>query len=133
MAMTKYLDKGIIIKCGILPLYDGMPADHRGFYVDLDSGKLFSNSFTDASQLSFERFNTNQVKNCNKYLYLLEAMLEENRIMTKVDKLEKQMITFLQCKKGNLAEMIAQCKNLFNKTTELMLASDKKSGRAHYT
>ena len=43
------------------------------------------------------------------------------------------MRNHLQHKQGNVDEMITQCKTLFNKTTELMLASDKKAGRAHYT
>lgn len=133
LAMSEDLDDGIIVKCGILPMYHGMPADHRGFYVDLDVNQLFTNAYTDVGQQNYKRFNTSQVKKCDKYLYHLEAALEEHRIFTKIDSIKEKMENYLEEESGNLSEMIEECKILFNKTTELMIASDKKSGRAHYT
>ena len=133
MAISEEMDDDVIVKCGILPMYDGMPADHRGFFVDLNIEQLFTNAFTDIGQQNYKRFNTSQVKKCNKYLFNLEAALEESRIFTKVDNLQKRMNTYIDKKEGDLNDMIKECKKLFSKTTELMLASDKKAGRAHYT
>ena len=132
MGMSEGLDDSVIIRCGIFPMYHGMPADHRAFYADLDIEKLFKSTHSGLGHRNFKRFNTSQVKKCNNYLYHLESLLEENRIPQKIDTLEKQMLEYLENKVGNLDEMVASCKILFNKTTELMLASDKKSGRAHY-
>ena len=133
MAMTASIDDKAIHKCGIIPFYEGMLSDHRAFYVDLKTDFLFTNAYVDSEKHSFKRFNTGQAKKCNKYLYTLERYLEENRIFNKVNELEKNMQEYITENRGDINQMIEECHKLFQKTTQLMLASEKKVGRAHYT
>ena len=132
MMMSKSIDDKAIRKCGILPFYHGMPSDHRSFFADFDTDYLFTNAHANSTERNFKRFTTTQTKKCDRYLYNLESMMEESRIFKKIAKLEKEMKEYIESKEGDLANLINECKKLFNKTTQLMIASDKKAGRAHY-
>ena len=95
MAMSKTISDKAVIACGMLPFYHGMPSDHRALYVDLDIDYLFTNAYVNTGQSAYKRFTTNQTKKCDKYLYLLENYLEENRIITKVKELERKMHKYI--------------------------------------
>ena len=42
------------------------------------------------------------------------------------------MKEYLDNKEGDINEMIEMCKKLFEKTSQLIIASEKKVGRTHY-
>ena len=132
MAVSKALDDKAIDKCGFIPFHHGMPSDHRALYMDLKTEYIFTNTHVEDGAPTFKRFTTNQAKKCDKYLFHLEAYLEETRISRKTSQLEKEMNEYLEFGKGDIQEMIERCKTLFAKTTQLMIASEKKTGRAHY-
>ena len=132
MAMSASLDDKVVDKCGIIPFHHGMPLDHRAFYVDLNVERLFTNAYVSDGDSTFKRFTTNQTKKCDKYLYHLERYMEENRIFKKVNELENEMRNYIDNQEGCLEQMIETCKKLFEKTSQLMIASKRKVGQAHY-
>ena len=132
MAISNTIDEKAIVRCDILPFYHGMPSDHCSLYVDLDTEYLFTNTHVDRTNANYKRFTTSQPKKCNKYLHTLERLMEENRIFKKVNKLEQEMKEYLEEKTGDIDNMIKRCKILFQKTSEQMISSNKKAGRAHY-
>ena len=115
MGMSKSIDPRAIHKCGILPFYHGMPSDHRAFYLDVKAEFLFTNAYVDKGISNFKRFSTTQTKKCNIYLQTLEMYLEQNRIPSKVNELEKEMKMYLQTGEGNINDSIEKCKKLFEK------------------
>ena len=88
-----------IVACGMLPFYHGMPSDHCALYVDLNIDYLFTNAYVDIGIHTYKRFTTGQAKKCDKYLFLLEKYLEENRVIKKVQELQKKCINILTTKK----------------------------------
>ena len=66
---------------------------------------------------------------CEKYIRQLEKFCDEAKIVEKIYKLKDEMIAYLTDTKGNREELIERCKTLFNKTTQLMKASERRVGR----
>ena len=132
LAISEQCDDDVVIRSGYLPFYLGNPSDHRGYYCDLDATILFDKVISDVTHPNFRTFNTNNTKKCNKYVHEMEKGLGDNKLLQKISKLEKEMLEF-SCKgKGSLSLMIERCKTLFNKTTQLMISSERKAGKRHY-
>ena len=83
----------------------------------------------DTNRHIYKRFNTSQVMKCERYIRLLEQSCEEAKITEKTDKLKDEMITYIRDGKGNRDDLIDRSKTLFNKTTQLMIASKRRVGR----
>ena len=77
----------------------------------------------DTNRHIYKRFNTSQVMKCERYIRLLEQSCEEAKITEKTDKLKDEMITYIRDGKGNRDDLIDRSKTLFNKTTQLMIAT----------
>ena len=129
---TQNIPKKAIKRGGILPLYYGYPSDHRALYIDIDIDHIFTNQYADTTRSVYKRFSTDKTKKTDKYLFNLECMMEEARIFNKVDILEDEINKLIHKDIGNREEIIARCQKLFSKTTQLMLASERKLGRLHY-
>ena len=132
IAVTNDIDPKWIIKCGYLPFYEGIFSDHRGMYVDLDIKAMFTQVNPDTNRDALKRFNTSQVKRCEKYVMRLEKYMVEASMLTKIDTLEQDMMKYIEKNTGSIDDMIERCKKLFEKMTQIMKASEKRVGRKHY-
>ena len=132
IAISNSLDPSIIKRCGYLPFYHGIFSDHRGMYVDLDIKAVFNKTKPDTTREIYKRFTTSQVDKCKKYINNLKILLQEAAIERKVDELKTKMEAHDQDGTGDIQIMISDCKKLFNKTTQLMKASEKKVGKKPY-
>ena len=121
-----------IQKCEYLPFYKGIMADHRGMYADFVVKEVFDYVKEDTNKEIYRRFKTTQVPKCKKYTETLETYLSEAKISEKIDDLEQEMYKTYEEGKEIGPDLIQCCKILFEKTTQLMFASEKKAGRAHY-
>ena len=133
MAISKTIPSEAIKKSGILPFYSTFPSDHRAMYVDINIEYLFTNAHADTTRHIYKRFSTSRVIRAEKYLFTLETKLEEAKVFKKIDKLENEIRDLIKRKGGDKGDIIKRCKNLFQQTTELMIASEKKLGRVHYS
>ena len=131
-AILNVIDNKAIKKCGYLPFYEGTPSDHRPVYIDLDTDYFFTNANQDKNKPTLRRFMTDQPKATDKYLKTLEEELETSRVFKKAKELEVEMNTFLKEGKGNEAELIRRCQTLSEKTSQLMIHSERSVGRKHY-
>ena len=132
LAISAHEQESIIKKCGYFPSYLGNPSDHRAYYVDIDTKTLFAKTQIDTTKHIYKRFNTNNVIKCKKYITNLEKGIYQAKIGKKIDALEKDMIKYLNEGTGCIKGLIMKCKTLFNKTSELMIGSEKKLGKKHY-
>ena len=132
IAVTNDIDPKWIIKCGYLPFYEGIFSDHRGMYVDLDTKAMFTQVNPDTNRDALKRFNTSQVKRCEKYVMRLEKYMVEASMSTKIDTLEQDMMKYIEKNTGSIDDMIERCKKLFEKMTQITKASEKRVGRKHY-
>ena len=108
-------------------------ADHRACYVDIDTKTLFEKTRIDTTKHIYKNLNTNNVQKCKKYVTNLEKGIINTNIERKINTLEIDMLKYLNDGKGCIKEMIKKCKTLFNKTSELMIGSENKLGKNHYT
>ena len=132
IAISNTVPKKWILKCGYLPFYKGIMSDHRGMFVDLSVGELFDYVREDTNKDIYWRFKTTQVPKCKKYVETLENLLREAKIVEKIEDLEEDMCDCME-KEGKIdGDLVDECKKLFNKTTQLMIASERKTGRSHY-
>ena len=132
VAISIAMDSNAVIRCGYMPFYEGIATDHRAAYVDISTKYLFSDSAPDTNKFTLRRFTTDNPKKADKYLKKLEEEMEKARIFRKVDELRKEMNQYLENKEGELQDLIKRCKNLSEKTKQLMIHSERKVGRRHY-
>ena len=134
IATTVGLPPGTIKRIGFAPFYTNIYSDHRGIYVDLDVTKLFSSTRPDTTRSIFKRFTTRHIPKCEKYLQKLEELLEETKMFTIIDKLEKDFRATEKNEEGckQLYTLIERCKTLFEKVSQLMLCSERRSGPLPY-
>ena len=132
LAISSHCDNEVVLRSGYLPFYYGNPTDHRGYYCDLNAKILFDHASSDQTNSNYRTFSTDNIKKCNKYVHAMEKGITDNKILEKINKIEKEMNQFTQQGKGCINTMIEQCKILFNKTTELMISSERKVGKQHY-
>ena len=132
LAISSHCEDDAVIRSGYLPFYYGNPSDHRGYYCNLNTTHLFDNAASDQTNSCYRTFNTNNTKKCNKYVKEMEKGLTDNKVLEKISKLEKEMKDFTQQGKGCINTLIEKCKTLFNKTTQLMISSERKVGKQHY-
>ena len=109
-----------------------MPSDHNVLYCDIDVDHIFLQVNADPTKHTYRKFTTDKVHLTDKYLKKLEELLEKARVFEKVDNLEEEMFHYIRTGKGDLRDMIRRAKILFNKTTQLMHASENKLGQKHY-
>ena len=128
------LPEGTIKRIGFAPFYTNIYTDHRGIYVDLDSNKLFNSTRPDTTRSIFKRFTTRHIPKCDRYLKKLEELLENAKMFKKIDELEKDLLDTARQKEGckDKEELIKRCKTLFEKVTQFMICSEKKSGPLPY-
>ena len=129
IACSNSIPSEAIEKCGYLAFYDGIFSDHRGSYIDLKLKFLFDAQLQDVTKNTFKRFSTSQVLKCEKYINQLVSYIEEAKIVEKIEKLQKDILTYQQQGKGKKEVLIRRSQTLFNKTTQLMIASEKRTGR----
>ena len=129
IAVSECIPAEAISAAGYLPFYDGIFSDHRGSYIDIKSNLFFEKMKPDTNKTIYKRFNTSQVTKCEKYVQLLESFCEDAKIEGKIDKLKDEIKKHLKHNKGNMNNLIERSKILFNKTTQLMKASEKRVGR----
>ena len=133
VAVSNTIEKSAITKCGYLPFYQGIFSDHRAVYIDIKAEALFQRALPDTNRQIYKRFTTTQVTKCEKYLGMLDKYLEENNIYTKVDTLKKDMIKNLNTGEGDKDHLTTRSRILFEKTTQLMIASERNTGRKAYS
>ena len=132
IAISKTINRDAIVRCGYLPFYDGVFSDHRGSYIDLKASELFEKADPDTNKEIYKRFTTKQTKKCEKYIKKLEEYLDEAKINVKVSELQQKIKEYINNNKGSRIELVQQSQTLFNKTTQLMVASEKRAGKKPY-
>ena len=134
IATTIGLPDGTIKKAGYAPFYTNIYTDHRGIYVDLDTTKLFNSTRPDTTRSIYKRFTTQQIPKCNRYLKKLEELLEGAKMFKLIDTLESELREMVEGKKeGEVKQkLVNRCKILFEKVSQLMLCSERRSGPVPY-
>ena len=132
VAASNSIQKKRINRAVYQPFYHGIYSDHRGMFVDLDIKEIFNHVKGDTNKEIYRRFTTTQTPKWEKYVKKLEYYLEEANIGNKIDDLEADILRWEKDGEGDVQEIIRRCKILFEKTTQLMIASERKVGRKHY-
>ena len=133
IAISNTVERKAIKKSGYLPFYEGYVSDHRALYVDIDAKELFTYAKPNTNLEIYKRFTTEKVAKCEKYVKGLEKYILESKIDTKVAILKREMEEYMVNRVGDIDNMIKRSKILFEKVTQLMIASEKKVGRKHYS
>ena len=132
IAISSSLPDEIVFRSGMLPFYEGNFSDHRSLYVDIRYDLLFNPIKSDTTKQIYKRFTTENAKMTDQYLQEVVSLHEENRIFKKIDELENDIQEYLHKRKGNEEDLIQRCQRLSEKTSQLMIASERKLGRKHY-
>ena len=130
--MSTTIEPEKVKRCGYLPFYHGIFSDHRGMYIDIEAERIFRYAKPDVTRQIYKRFTTGQVKKCQKYIDELINLLKESKIPAKIKALEKEMIDYKNKGEGDIDDMIERCQRLCEKTHQLMIASEKRTGKKPY-
>ena len=103
-----------------------------GVYVDLTTEQLFNYAKDDTNKEVHRRFTTTQAPKCNKYILKLEEHVQEANLAEKAEQLEKEMKDTRELGPQGRSELIRRCQLLFEKMTQVMIASERKVGRKRY-
>lgn len=133
IALSNSIPIEAIESCGYLAFYDGVFSDHRASYIDIKINFLFDRCQQDFCKETYKRFNTSNVKKCEKHISQLVEYLDEAQIEQKVDKLKRDIDKYLKDGSGDKQKLIQRSQTLFEKTTQLMIASEKRVGRKKKT
>ena len=132
VAISNTIAPESVVKCGYLPFYKGIFSDHRGLYIDIKAEDIFQRAAPDTNREIYKRFTTSQVVKCNKYISHLEKHITEAKLDTKTSELQLEMENYIDTGKGDVDELVRQSKVLFEKTTQVMKASERAVGRKAY-
>ena len=68
-----------------------------------------------------------------KYIETLEKYLNDSKIDKKVQVLKGEMEKYNKTEEGEISTLIQRCKTLFEKTTQVMKASERSLGNIAYS
>ena len=131
IACSDTLNPTAILAVGYLPFRIPFASDHRMIFVDLDAERLFGDHIPDITRSSFRHFNTNNIKQTEFYLTELRRHFSNNKIFEKVKRLQTSLHNNTDAISIN--HVVAECKSLEKKITQLMLAAERAITRGHYT
>ena len=133
VAVSKSIAPLAITRCGYLLFYHGIFSDHRGVYIDIKTEEIFQRALPDTNRQIYKRFTTNQIIKCERYISKLDRHLDESKIYNKVQELKREMIKHIEKGEGEKTDLINRCQIVFEKTTQLMKASERNIGKKAYS
>jgi hypothetical protein len=124
------ISKEIINKAGFMPFYYEFCSDHRAVYCDINTSVLFGAISQDTTTFSNCAFTTNYVQQCEKFKANVRKLHKKSKIFDKVNATKKK---FQSDDLNVRREVIEDCKEIGEITSQLLLSAGRKISKTKYT